>query len=221
MCHSLRSLSTAVHLSTAQDAIKNAASLRGPLVDGWYQQKLSFGVLGYAGFLGCWTYTWIDFTIDLGLISQRMRVISPCLWSIFPPQLHLRRWSSHVLGMTPETAGGMTTSPLFSLSSFGPRNAVAQMKLGMEFWPGGTKKIQLQSFNLSLLPVFTMFFLISIPIFLRFPISNQHPHFWRIPPFFREYSHSSGPFPHQVAIHLTPNSPRKTTTFTTIAWNQI
>ena len=75
----LRSLSTAVHLSTAQDAIKNAASLRGSLVDGWYQQKLGFGVLGYAGYLGCCTYTWIDFTTDLGLISQRMRVISPCL----------------------------------------------------------------------------------------------------------------------------------------------
>ena len=80
------------------------------------------------------------------------------LMTNFPPQLHLHRWSSHVLGMTSETAGGMTTSPLFSLSSSGPRNAVAQMKLGMEFWPGGTKKIQLQSFNLSLLPVFTMFF---------------------------------------------------------------
>ena len=115
----------------------------------------------------CWVLGVLHLYLDR--FHHRFRAYIPTNEGDFT--MHLHRWVIHVLGMTPETAGGMITSPLFSLSSFGPRNAVAQMKLGMEFWPGGTKKIQLQSFNLSLLPVFTMFF------------SNQYPRIFEVSHF--------------------------------------
>ena len=230
MCHSLRSLSTAVHLSTAQDAIKNAASLRGPLVEGWCQQKLGFGVLGYAGYLGCCTYTWIDLTTDLGLISQptdlglisqRMRVISPCLWQIFHPNCTSIGGHPMFWGWLQKRQVVWLRHLCFRYHRLGPGTRWRRWSWG---WSFGRLVPRKSSSSPSISVSFQFlrcFFLIRIFIFLRFAISNQHPHFWRIPPFFREYSHSSGPFPHQVAIHLTPNSPRKTTTFTTIAWNQI
>lgn len=204
MCHSLRSLSTAVHVSMAQDAIENAASLRGPLVDGWYQQELGFGVLGYAGYLGCCTYTWIDFTADLGLISQRMRVISPCLWPIFPPQLHLHRWSSIFWGWLQKRQVVWLRHLCFRYHRLGPGTRWRRWSWGWSFGRVVPRKSNSSPSISVSFQFLRCFFLISIPVFLRFPISNQHPHFWRIPPFFREYSHSSGPFPHQVAIHLTP-----------------